>query len=243
VIPAIDLRGGRVVRLRQGDFTREQIYADDPVQVARGFAEAGAARIHVVDLDGARFGEPQQASSIRAIVSALRGRGPKIQTAGGLRSADAIAQALDLGADCVVLGTAAVMDPDLVARAIDRHGPERIVVALDVRDGIAVGEGWTVGAAGRPVDEAIDVLNGTGVATVAVTAIGRDGMLGGPDVELLTRVIARTDAAVLASGGMRSIADLEAVRAIGARGAIVGRAIYEGAIDVAGAIEALRTPS
>ena len=239
MVPAIDIRAGRVVRLRQGDFAHEQVYAGDPVQVARGFAEVGAERIHIVDLDGARAGEPQQASSIRAIVVALRGRGLRIQTAGGLRTADAIAQALDLSVDRVVLGTAAVMDPDLVARAIEVHGSERIVVALDVRAGVAVGEGWAVGAAGRPVEEAIDILNGIGVVTIAVTAIERDGLLGGPDVGLLERVIARTTAAVLASGGMRSIADLATVRALGANGAIVGRAIYEGAIDVGSAIEEL----
>jgi phosphoribosylformimino-5-aminoimidazole carboxamide ribonucleotide (ProFAR) isomerase len=149
---------------------------------------------------------------------------------------------LGAGADRVVLGTAALTDPELVRGAIERHGAERIVVALDVRDGRAVGEGWVDGAVGRPLEEALNDLGALGVGTFAVTAIARDGLLGGPDLELLTRCIARTPAAVIASGGIRSIADLEAVRAVGAAGAIVGRALYDGTLDLSAAVRRLAAP-
>jgi phosphoribosylformimino-5-aminoimidazole carboxamide ribotide isomerase len=242
VVPAIDLRDDRVVRLRQGDFTREQVYADDPTGVARGFAAAGASWIHLVDLDGARAGERRQASTIAAIVeavAALPGDRPRLQVAGGLRTLDAIAGVLDGGADRIVIGTAAIQDPALVRQAIRQHGPDRIAVALDIRAGMAIGDGWVPGAAGIPFATAIAGLADAGVATFIVTAIARDGLLGGPDLALLETCARSTDAVVLASGGIRSIADLQAVRAVGCGGAIVGRAIYEGSLDLRAAISAL----
>ena len=236
ILPAIDLRAGRVVRLRQGDFAREQVYADDPAAVAADFAAAGAEWIHVVDLDGARAGEPRQTSAVRAIVAALTRDGPRVQVAGGLRTAPDIVSVLAAGAARVVLGTAALRDHDLVRSVIDRHGPDQLVVALDVRDGSAIGDGWVPGAAGVPVAEALARLDTDGVATFAVTAIDRDGLLGGPDLELLQSCATTTSATVLASGGIRSIADLEAVRQVGCRGAIVGRAVYDGGLDLAAAV-------
>ncbi len=243
ILPAIDLRAGRVVRLRQGDFSREQVYADHPSEVGRGFAGAGAAWIHVVDLDGALAGEPRQTEAIRAIIAATSSGGPRIEVAGGLRSMAAIDTVLGAGADRVVIGTAALRDPAVVAAACERHGAERVAVALDVRDGQAVGDGWIRGAAGVSVVDALDGLTKAGVATFVVTAIDRDGLLGGPDVELLRSCVTRTSAAIIASGGIRSIADLEAVRHIGCSGAIVGRAIYDGGLDLRAAITALARPS
>ena len=242
ILPAIDLRGGRVVRLERGDFAHERVFADDPARVAAGFAEQGARWVHVVDLDGARDGGQRQGSAIRAIVAALAASNApvNVQVAGGLRHADAIADALAAGAARVVLGTVALTRPDVVAAAIRRHGPERIAVALDVRDGRAVGDGWVSGAVGRPLDELLGRVGDAGVATLVVTAIARDGLLGGPDLELLGRVLDRTGAATIASGGIRSVDDLEAVRRIGCRGAIVGRALYDGGLDLRLALEALR---
>jgi phosphoribosylformimino-5-aminoimidazole carboxamide ribotide isomerase len=241
--PAIDLRGGRVVRLRQGDFAREQVYHDDPAGVAIRFAAAGAAWLHVVDLDGARAGESIQSRAIAAIADATRqtraDRVLRLQVAGGLRNGDAISAALAAGATRVVIGTAALAADAVVADAIARHGTDRIAIALDVRDGIAVGDGWVAGAAGEPVDSAIGRLSELGVETFIVTAIERDGLLGGPDLGLLGRAIRGTDAAVIASGGVASVADLLAVRAIGCAGAIVGRALYDGRIDLADALAVL----
>jgi phosphoribosylformimino-5-aminoimidazole carboxamide ribotide isomerase len=239
ILPAIDLRGGRVVRLRQGDFDREQVYAEDPVAVTAEFAAAGAEWIHVVDLDGARAGGRRQASTIAAIVAALDGAGPRLQVAGGLRSPEAIADVLEAGAERVVIGTLALRDPDVVASLIGRHGPGRIAVALDVRDGMAIGDGWVPGAAGVPVADALARLEALGVATFAVTSIERDGLLGGPDLALLESCVGSTAAIVVASGGIRSVADLQAVRDIGCGGAIVGRAIYDGSLDLRAAIAAI----
>jgi phosphoribosylformimino-5-aminoimidazole carboxamide ribotide isomerase len=240
ILPAIDLRGNRVVRLRQGDFGREQAYADDAVPVAAAFATAGAEWIHIVDLDGARAGERRQEAAITAIVRSVAGGGPRLQVAGGIRTGSAIDALLAAGVDRVVLGTISLVDPALVEAAIVRHGAERIAVALDVRDGHAVGDGWVPGAAGSPVGPVLDQLAGAGVATFVVTAVARDGLLGGPDLELLESCVGLSSAAVIASGGIRSIADLEAVRAIGCSGAIVGRAIYEGGLDLAASIAAMR---
>ena len=155
VIPAIDLRDGRVVRLRQGDFGRETRYGDDPAAVATGFADAGAEWVHVVDLDGARAGSPQQHVIVAGIVAAVAGR-VRVECGGGLRREDDVARVLDLGVDRAVLGTTALADPDLLGRLVNRHGAERIAVALDVRDGLAVGDGWRPGATGTPVLEAVD---------------------------------------------------------------------------------------
>ena len=240
ILPAIDLRDGHVVRLRQGDFTREQVYADDPGTVAREFASAGVAWIHVVDLDGARAGERRQSSSIAGIVAELAPAGVHLQIAGGVRTLDDVSAVLESGADRVVLGTVALRDPEMVRSAIDRHGPERIAVALDVRDGIAVGDGWVPGATGVPVGDAQERLERAGVAIFIVTAIERDGLLGGPNLALLESIVRSTAGTVIASGGVRSVADLEAARAIGCGGAIVGRAVYDGSFDLAAAITSMR---
>ncbi len=231
LLPAIDLRGGRVVRLAHGDMDRETRYADDPIEVARTFVDAGAGWLHVVDLDGAVEGEPRQTGTIAAIVSAIRGRA-RCQVAGGLRTPAAVDRALADGAERVVLGTSALRDPAFAAAAVARHGSERVVVALDVRDGLALGEGWRPGAPGVAPEDALMGIAAGGVETFAVTAIERDGVLQGPDLELLGAMVRLGRGRIIASGGISSLEDLQAVAALGCAGAIVGTALYEGRIDL-----------
>jgi phosphoribosylformimino-5-aminoimidazole carboxamide ribotide isomerase len=235
ILPAIDLRGGRVVRLRQGDFERETTYGDDPVAVANGFADAGARWLHVVDLDGARTGTPAHVGVIERVVKAVRDR-TTIEVAGGLRDEDVVRRVLASGAARVVIGTAALRDPAFAGRLVSTHGAERIVVAIDVRDGFAVGEGWARDAKGIDSATAIRALSDAGVVTFEATAIDRDGLLAGPDLALYERLVALRGVSIIASGGIRSLEDLRAVRDRGCAGAIVGRAIYEGQIDLGAAL-------
>ncbi len=237
LLPAIDLRGGRVVRLRQGDFERETAYADDPVAVAIRFVEGGARWLHVVDLDGARSGRPAHETVIGQIVDAV-GKDASVEVAGGLRSIGAVSEAIDAGAARAVVGTSALANPAFVAALVRTHGVDRIAVALDVRNGVAIGNGWVEGAAGAPIRHLIDRLRDAGVAWFEVTAIDRDGSLEGPDADLLASVAAEPNTRVIASGGIRSADDLRAIRAIGCAGAIVGRALYEGTLDLGAALEA-----
>lgn len=240
LLPAIDLRGGRVVRLRQGDFARETAYADDPVAVARGFADGGARWLHVVDLDGARSGKPAHAEVIGRIIAAVGDR-VSVEVAGGLRSASAVARVLEAGAARAVVGTAALAEPAFATDLVSAHGTNRIAVSLDVRDGLAVGGGWVRGAPGTPVRHAIDRLASAGVTWLEVTAIDRDGTLEGPDLVLLRSVMSDPQVQIIASAGIGSAADIAAVHAIGCAGAIVGRALYDGTLTLADALGAIPT--
>jgi phosphoribosylformimino-5-aminoimidazole carboxamide ribotide isomerase len=237
LIPAVDLAAGRIVRLVQGDFGRSTDYGANPVAIALGWAAAGAKRVHLVDLDGARAGRPVQSSLLQEIVSAVTRHGTTAQVAGGLRSGSSVAAALATGAERAVLGTALLRDPSLGASLVGIHGRERIVAALDVREGAAVGEAWREGAAGRPVLDALWTLRAVGIGIFAVTAIAGDGLLEGPDLELLGIIrAAAPDVQLIASGGVGSLDDLRRIRDLGADAAIVGRALYEGRIDVREAI-------
>lgn len=235
ILPAIDLRGGRVVRLQQGDFERETAFSDDPVAVARAFVDGGAKWLHVVDLDGARTGERAHARVIREIVEAV-GDGARVEVAGGLRTSEAVAAVLADGAARAIVGTVALRDPAFAGGLVATHGQDRIGAALDIRDGRALGEGWRDGAAGLRAEDALMTLADQGVTTFEVTAIARDGLLGGPDLDLLTRLVRLDRGAVIASGGIASLDDIRAVRALGCAGAIVGRALYDGRFDVASAM-------
>lgn len=237
LLPAIDLIGGRVVRLEQGDFSRETAFSDDPRAVARTFVDAGARWLHVVDLDGARTGNPAHAATIRAIVEEA-GTRARVEVAGGLRTADGVAAAFDVGAARVVIGTTALADPAFAGRLIQLYGRERIAVSLDVREGRAIGHAWKDGAAGPPVGVVLERLVDAGVRWFEVTAIQRDGTLSGPDLELLEQVRHHPRAAVIAAGGIASPAHLRAVRSMGCAGAIVGRALYDGTMPLAAALEA-----
>jgi len=235
LLPAVDLRGGRVVRLRQGDFDRETAYSDDPVAVAAGFAELGAAWVHVVDLDGAREGRPMHESTIDAIVRAVS-PDVQVEVSGGLRDAAAARSALERGASRIVVGTAALRDPTLVGDLVAEHGPTRIAVSIDVRNGNAVGEAWVEDSVSIDAGVVLERLADVGVTTFEVTAIDRDGSLSGPDFELFARLVQLGRGRVIASGGVRSVDDLRSIAALGCRGAIVGRALYEGRLDLAEAL-------
>lgn len=237
LLPAIDLRGGRVVRLRQGDFSRETAYGDDPRATARAFADAGAAWLHVVDLDGAVAGEPLQLELVAQVVAEGVGR-LRVELSGGLRTAEAAAGALATGASRIAVGTAALRDPGFAARLVAQHGEERIAAAIDVRDGLALGDGWRPGAPGLPAAAALQRLADAGIVTFEVTAVDRDGLLEGPDLDLLRSLIDLGRGRIIASGGITTIDDLLRVQAAGCAGAIVGRALYEGRIDLAAAIAA-----
>jgi len=237
LLPAIDLRGGKVVQLTQGDFDRERIHGDDPVAVARSFVEAGARWIHTVDLDAARTGEPVNRELIAAIAAAVP---VPVQAGGGVRSLEAAAALADAGVARVVMGTAAMEDPDLVAAVAAR---QRVALGLDVRGREVAVHGWEAGS-GVDWTDALRRLAATGAEAVVVTQIDVEGLMGGPDVTGLAEVLAATELDVIASGGVGTLADLVAldtVEADGRRlaGAIVGTAIYEGRLDVAEAVAAL----
>ncbi len=238
LLPAIDIRGGRVVRLRQGDFEREIAYEADPVAVAARFVSQGATWLHVVDLDGARDGEPHQLDIAAEVVAEVHGRA-RVELGGGLRTAVAVAGAIGTGAARVTVGTGALTDPEFVRAIVGRHGPERVVASIDVRDGVALGEGWRPGAVGLPVTDAVEMLAAAGITTFEVTSIARDGLLEGPDLELLRSLVVLQTGRIIASGGVASIEDVLAVQAIGCAGVIVGSALYEGRFDVSAAMAAV----
>jgi phosphoribosylformimino-5-aminoimidazole carboxamide ribotide isomerase len=237
--PAIDLRDGKCVRLRQGDYSQETVYGGDPVAVAQEFEEDGARWIHVVDLDAARTGRPENRDVVAEIAG---GVGVPVQSGGGIRDEFSAEALLDLGIARIVIGTAALEQPRLVRRMAQRH-PGRVAVGLDARDGETAVRGWTEGS-GITVLEAVSWFGDAGVAAFIVTDIARDGMLTGPDLEGLSAVLRSTDADVIASGGVSSLEDLGALAALeveGRRlaGAIVGKAIYEGMFSVSEAVKVL----
>jgi phosphoribosylformimino-5-aminoimidazole carboxamide ribotide isomerase len=239
VYPAIDLRGGRCVRLLQGAFDRETVYGADPVAVARRWEAAGARWLHVVDLDGARAGAPVQAPLVAAVCAAVE---IPVQVGGGLRDARAVERVLAAGAARAIVGTVAVRDPER-CRAICRAHPGRVAVGLDARDGRVRVAGWTE-------EEEVEVvalaarLADLGAATVIYTDIGRDGTEAGPDLDG-TRAVARAAGVpVVASGGVGSLDHVRAVATLaadGVEGVIVGRALYTGAVALSDALAAAAT--
>ena len=232
--PAIDLLGGRVVRLRTGDYDDQTVYGDDPVAVARDFAAAGATWIHVVDLDAAKSGDPVNRPVVAAIVAAV-GATAKVQTGGGVRTVDDVAELAGLGVARVVMGSAAVREPSIVA---DASAVLPVAVGLDHRGGELAVHGWTVGS-GRYLDDVYELF--PTAAAFVITDIDRDGMLGGPDVDGLAASVRRASVPVIASGGVADLDDISALAEIeGLGGIITGKALYEGRFDVAAALERLR---
>lgn len=233
--PSIDLLGGRVVRLRQGDYDDVTDYGDDPVDVAIGFAEAGARWVHVVDLDAARSGDPINRSVVTAIAAAVAGRAC-VQTGGGVRTLDDVRELADAGVARVVMGSAAVREPAIVEKA---SAIVPVAVGLDHRDGEVAVHGWTAGS-GLLIDHALGLF--PTAAVFVITDIGRDAMLQGPDIEGLTRSAALAPAPVIASGGVSSLADIVALARIANIGGIItGKAVYEGRFAVAEAVDVLAT--
>ncbi len=223
VIPAIDLRGGRCVRLFRGDVAAETVYEGDPVEVAERFQAEGARRLHVVDLDAAR-GEGSNRAIVREICRAVQ---IPVQLGGGIRTLDALWAALEDGAARAILGTAAALNPGFVAEAVEHVG-DRVLVAVDVRNGRVATHGWR--ELGPRVEEAIPALAAAGAPRFLVTSIQRDGTMDGPDLALYERVLQLTDRPVLASGGVRVAEDVRALRDLGLEGVVVGKALYAGTL-------------
>jgi phosphoribosylformimino-5-aminoimidazole carboxamide ribotide isomerase len=235
--PAIDIRGGHAVRLLRGDYEQETTYDADPVDAAVRWAEDGAKFLHVVDLDGAKTGAPQNLEAVRRIAAKVE---CPIQVGGGLRDAESVAAVLDAGAERVVIGTAALRDPEFFDETLEKHG-ERLVVSVDARDGKVALAGWT--EAGREgVVEAVAALSEKGVARFLCTAIEVDGTMEGPALGELTQIAEATQAKVIASGGVGKLEHLKTLARdapSNIEGVIVGRALYESKFTVAAAIAAL----
>lgn len=238
LLPAIDILGGNAVRLAQGEYDRETRYDDDPVDAARRWAESGAEYLHVVDLDGARAGHPVNLETVGRITGAV---GCPVEVGGGLRDEEAVSAVLGAGAARVVVGTAALRDPDFLWGLVAAHGPGKVVVSVDARAGEVSLAGWTEGS-GVDVTDAVADLTGRGVERFLFTPIEVDGMMTGPNLPELKRVAAATGAQVIASGGVGALKHLEELAAAApgnVEGVIVGRALYEGRFTVPEAIRAL----
>ena len=237
VIPAIDLKDGACVRLYQGDFEQTTVFSTNPAETALRWQDAGAPRIHVVDLDGSRSGIPTNLESIRAIVDAVS---VPLQVGGGVRTAETAQALLAAGVERVVLGTAAVEDPALVQQLCRRWGAERVVVAVDARKGRVAIRGWTEDT---PVDatDLVKEMAVLGPQRFLYTDISRDGTMTAPNFDAVAAMVQNTGLAIIASGGVTSLDDLCKLAQTGAEAAIVGRALYEGSLDLAEAIAASAT--
>jgi phosphoribosylformimino-5-aminoimidazole carboxamide ribotide isomerase len=232
--PAIDIRNGRVVRLTQGEPTRQTVYGNEPRAIAEQFAERGARWIHLVDLDRA-FGEGDNLSLIADLVGRLAGR-VRVQLGGGLRSLDRVREGLDLGVARLVLGTAAALDQNFVPAAVELAGSPRLAVGVDGREGLVAVRGWTETSSVRVQDLAQRAVR-DGITTLIYTDVTRDGTMRGPDIAGALE-LQLTGARVIASGGISSVDDVRAICATGLAGVIVGRALYEGQIELREALEA-----
>jgi len=238
VIPAIDIKGGRCVRLLQGRMDAETVFSDDPAAMARQWADQGAEMIHVVDLDGALEKTPKNLDAIRSILDSVQ---VPVQVGGGIRTAENIRAFLDLGVYRVIIGTEAIRNPELVTEAC-KNFPDRIVVGIDARDGWAAIEGWTETTRIRAVDLARQ-FEDSGVAAVNFTDIHRDGMQTGPNIEETRRMAEAVSIPVVASGGVSTLADIHnllPLESVGVVGVITGKALYSGTLDLQEAIAAAR---
>lgn len=233
IVPSIDLRQGKVVRLRQGDFADQLNYDVDPIATAQAFAKAGASLIHIVDLDGAKEGRPAQLSLIQRIIASTPA---SVQVGGGVRSQDDVSQLLDAGAARVVIGTRAVQDlPWLLELASRPEFKEKIVLALDAKNGVVATEGWLSSSGQRAIDMA-RLVNAWPLAGILYTDVAKDGMMAGPNYEQTAELVKSTRLPVIASGGVGSIEHIRRVKATGCWGVIVGRSLYEGSVSLVEAI-------
>lgn len=230
IFPAIDVLDGGVVRLFQGDYGQVTRYGRSIGDQLEAWQEAGAGWLHVIDLDGARSARPDP-----SLWRQVAGRGVRVQFGGGIRSADDAVAALECGIDRVIMGTSAVWSPGVLASTIERASPDRVVAAVDVRDGRAGGQGWL--DEGRDFEQVVDGALEAGVSRFLVTAIARDGAMSGPDLDLLEAVRRRAlDAELMAAGGIATMDDLRELAARGIDGAVIGRALYEGGIHLSEAL-------
>ena len=236
VIPSIDLRAGRCVRLYQGDYQRETVYSEDPVSVALGWERQGAPRLHLVDLDGAVQGKPANLETIVWIIQRLA---IPVQVGGGIRDEETAESLLAAGADRVVIGTAAVQDPSLVEGLCRKHGSERVVVAVDARDGLVAIKGWTEGSPVSALELAMRMA-GVGVRRLLYTDISRDGTMTEPNFAANEELVRDTGMAVLASGGVTALEHIRRLAGTGVEGAILGRALYVDAIRLPEALAVAR---
>lgn len=237
VIPAIDLLEGRCVRLHQGDFNQVTTFSEDPLSQALDWQQQGAKRLHLVDLDGARSGEPVNDAVVRSITAALS---IPVQLGGGVRTPERAEQLLDLGLDRVILGTLALEEPSLVCRLAGRH-PGRIVVGIDARDGLVATRGWLANS-GLQASVMAQRFEGSGVAALITTDIATDGTLAGPNLAFLRSMAMATSIPVIASGGVGSLSDLLSLLVLaplGVEGVVIGRALYDGQIDLREALQAI----
>lgn len=231
--PAIDLRGGRCVRLEQGDFSRETVFGDDPAAMARHWVEQGATRLHLVDLDGARSGEPLNAAAVTAILAAVT---IPCQLGGGVRSETTIRRWIEAGVERVVIGTEALKRPAWFGEAC-RQFPQQLVLGIDARDGQVATDGWTETSHTSAVDLAAQFAE-LPLAGIVYTDIATDGMLAGPNVEATAAMCRAARVSVIASGGVTSAEDVQRLAGVGAAGCIIGRALYEKRLTLSEAIEA-----
>jgi phosphoribosylformimino-5-aminoimidazole carboxamide ribotide isomerase len=235
VIPAIDLKGGKCVRLYQGDYRQETVFSDDPLGMALHWSSSGASRLHLVDLDGAAKGEPRHWLVIAEIAKAIN---IPVQVGGGIRRMETIERLLGSGVDRVILGTAAIEDPELIKEACHRFG-EAIVVGVDARDGYVATHGWKRKTRFTAI-ELIQGMTSLGAKRFIYTDISRDGTLSQPNFEVIAELISTTKLPIIASGGIASISHLVRLKQLGAEGAIIGRALYTGDIRLEEALAALR---
>lgn len=231
IIPAIDLIGGQAVRLMKGDYNKVTVYSNNPTEVAKGFEEQGASFLHIVDLDGAKEGSTANFDTIRSIVAQT---GLSVEVGGGIRNMETIKKYVELGVDRVIIGTAAVTDPDFLAEAVKNY-PDHIVVGIDIKDGMVAIKGWLELSELSCFDFCQKVQD-LGVKTIICTDISKDGMMSGTNRELYRELSARFTLNIIASGGVSSMEDIRVLSEMKLYGAIVGKAIYTGAIELSSAI-------
>ena len=235
IYPAIDLYGGKAVRLYKGDYAQMTVYSDDPVSVARDFAAAGASHIHLVDLEGAKIGKPANLDTIAKIVEAT---GLFAEVGGGIRDMETVDSYLSIGVSRVILGTAAVKDPVFLQAALDKYG-EKIAVGVDLKDGFVAIKGWTE-TSDLKAEDFFEKMQNMGVKTIICTDISRDGAMKGTNQELYRELSSKFAIDLIASGGVSSMEDVTALAEMKLHGAIIGKAYYIGAVDLKQAVEAAK---
>ena len=238
VIPAIDIKGGKCVRLYQGDYERETVYSERPLVVASRWAGMGASRLHVVDLDGAKTGSPVNIDLVGGIASSVAAA---VQYGGGIRALETATRAVSLGVDRVIFGTAALEEPRLVEEARDELGPEAVMVSVDARDGYVVEQGWTRRSR-VSASELVKQLEAAGVRRFIYTDVARDGTLTEPNFRAIEELASVSELSMLVAGGISSVGHLQTLAQLGVEAAIVGKAVYTGDINLRDAIDALAGP-